>query len=119
MDLGATRRKLKRRVVGLLGVIGANMGFKLLVALRLEDAHHFTERCAGRRSRSFEAPATFGATKTSKTLLLNPYELPAHGEPILQVPIWMVCRASYGSGRAVKRLISGFWFWSEVGSVKD
>jgi hypothetical protein len=26
----------------------------------------------------FEPPATFGATKTPKTLLLNPYQLPAH-----------------------------------------
>jgi hypothetical protein len=42
-----------------------------------------------------EPPATFGATKTPKTLLLNPYQLPAHGERILQAPIWIVCRASY------------------------
>jgi hypothetical protein len=77
--LGATRRKLKRRVVGLLGVIGANMGCKLFVALRLEVAHHFIEGTAGWRSRSFKPPATFGTTETPKTLLLNPHQLPPHG----------------------------------------
>jgi hypothetical protein len=30
-------------------------------------------------ARGFEPPATFGATKTPKTLLLNPYQLPVHG----------------------------------------
>jgi hypothetical protein len=59
-------------------VIGANMGCKLFVALELEVAHHFIERFAGGRTRGFEPPATFGATKTLKTLLLNPYQLPAH-----------------------------------------
>ena len=76
--LGATRRRLKRRVVGLFGVIGANMGCELFVALRLEVAHHFIEGAAGRRSRSIEPPATFGTTKTPKMLLLNPHQLPAH-----------------------------------------
>ena len=52
---------------------------KLLVALQLEVAHHFIERCAGRRSRGLEPPATFGATKTPKPRLLNPYQLSAHG----------------------------------------
>jgi hypothetical protein len=60
-------------------VIGANMQCKLSVALQLEVAHHFIERCAGERSRRFELPATFGATKTPKTRLLNPHQLPAHG----------------------------------------
>ena len=55
------------------------MGRKLFVALQLEVARHFIERRAGGRSRGFEPPATFGATKTPKTLLLNPYQLPAHG----------------------------------------
>ena len=78
------RRKLKRLVVGLFGVIGANMGRKLIVALRLEVSHHFIERLAGRRSGRIEPPATFRTTKTPKTLLLNPYQLPAHGGQILQ-----------------------------------
>jgi len=65
-----------------LGVIGANMQCKLFVALQLKVAHHFIERCPGERTRRFEPPATFGATKTSKTLLLNPYQLPAHGRHI-------------------------------------
>jgi len=47
-------------------VIGANMQRKLFVALQLEVAHHFIERCAGDRARSFEPPATLGATKTPK-----------------------------------------------------
>jgi hypothetical protein len=65
-----------------LGVIGANMQCELFVALQLKVAHHFIERCPGERTRRFEPPATFGATKTSKTLLLNPYQLPAHGRHI-------------------------------------
>src|SRR5208282_171910 len=60
-------------------VIGANMGRKLFVALQLEVAHHLIERCARGRTGRFEPPATFGTTKTPKILLLNPYQLPAHG----------------------------------------
>jgi len=70
--------------LNLLGVIGANMGRKLLVALQLEVSRHFIERCAGQGFRRFEAPATFRTTKTPKTLLLNPHQLPAHGAQILQ-----------------------------------
>jgi hypothetical protein len=51
---------------------------KFSVALQLEVAHHFVERCAGERARRFEPPATFGATKTLKTLLLNPHQLSTH-----------------------------------------
>ena len=60
-------------------VIGANMQCKRFVALQLEVAHHFIERCAGGLTGGFEPPATFGTTKTPKTLLVNPYQLPAHG----------------------------------------
>jgi hypothetical protein len=62
-----------------LGVIGANMQCKLPVALQLEVAHHFIEGFASRRARSVEDPATLGATKTPKTPLFNPYQLPTHG----------------------------------------
>jgi len=55
------------------------MGGKLFVALQLEVAHHFVETCASGRTGRFEPPATFGAPKTHKTLLLNPIQLPAHG----------------------------------------
>ena len=55
------------------------MQCKLFVALQLEVAHHFIERCAGERTGLFELPPTVGATKTPKALLLNPYQLPAHG----------------------------------------
>jgi len=65
-------------------VIGANMRCKLFVALQLEVAHHFIDRWAGGSARRFEPPATFGATKTSKTLFLNPNQLPAHEGQILQ-----------------------------------
>ena len=80
--------------------IGANMGGKLFLALQLEVAHHFIERCAGERTRRSEPPATYGATKTPKMLLLNPYQLPAHGR---------LCRCAPTS----TRLLSGdetFWF---------
>ena len=60
-------------------MIGANVQCKLFVALQLEVAHHFIERCAGRRSSGSETPATFRTTKTPKPLLLNPHQLPAHG----------------------------------------
>jgi hypothetical protein len=60
-------------------VIGANMQCKLRVALQLEVAHQFIERCASGRARGFEPPATFGATKTPKTLLVNPHQGPPHG----------------------------------------
>jgi hypothetical protein len=60
------------------------MGRKLFVALQLEVSQHFIERRAGRRFSRLEPPATFRTTKAPKTLLLNPYQLPAHGGKILQ-----------------------------------
>lgn len=69
-----------------LGVISANMGCKLLVALQLEDAHHLIERCASGPTRGFEPPATFGTAKAPKTLLLNPHQLPAHGRLCRRAP---------------------------------
>ena len=48
-------------------VIGANMQRKLFVALQLEVAHHFIERWAGDRARSFEPPATLGGRRSSST----------------------------------------------------
>jgi hypothetical protein len=63
----------------LRSVIGANMEFKLFVALQLEVTHHFIERFAFRSTGGVEPPSTFGATKTPKTLMLNPYQLPGHG----------------------------------------
>jgi hypothetical protein len=60
-------------------VIDANMQFELFVSLQLEVAHHFIERCARERSRRFKPPSTLGATKTPKTLLVNPYQVPDHG----------------------------------------
>jgi hypothetical protein len=60
-------------------VVGANMQCKLFVALQLEVAHHLIERYAAGRTRRFEAPATFGATKPPKTLLVNPHQFAAHG----------------------------------------
>jgi hypothetical protein len=69
-----------------LAVIGANMQCKLPVALRLEVAHHFIEGFASGRTRSVEDPDTFGATKTPKSLLFNPYQLPTHGPPCRCAP---------------------------------
>ncbi len=55
------------------------MGRKRFVELQSEVELHFFERCAGRRIRRFESPATFGATKPTKTRLLDPHHPPAHG----------------------------------------
>jgi len=55
------------------------MGAKFLVPQQLEAAKHFIEGRAGGGSRKFEPPAAFGATKTPKTLPIDPYHLPAHG----------------------------------------
>jgi hypothetical protein len=54
------------------------MRVKLFVALQLEVAHHFIARRAGRRSSSFEAPATFRATKTPKTFFVDPNKPAGH-----------------------------------------
>jgi len=62
------------------------MECKLLVALQLEVADHFIERISGGRARRSESPATFGATKTPKTLPVDPYQLPAHGRLCRCVP---------------------------------
>jgi hypothetical protein len=77
--MGTARVELFEICVLGSGMIGANMQCELSVALQLEVAHHFVERCADGRSRRLEPPATFGATKTPKTLLLNPHQLPPHG----------------------------------------
>jgi hypothetical protein len=76
------------------------MGRKLRVALQLKVAHHFIERCASGRTRRFEAPVTLGATKTPKTPLLNPHEIPAHGR---------LCRSAPTSTRLLSR-DETFWF---------
>jgi hypothetical protein len=82
------------------GVIGANMQYKLFVSLQLKVAHHFVERLAGGLSRGLEPPATFRATKTTKTRLINPYQLPAHGR---------LCRGAPMSTRLLSR-DETFWF---------
>jgi hypothetical protein len=112
------------------------MGCKLFVALQLEVVHHFIERFASGRARRVEDPGTFGATKTSKTLLFNPHQFAAQGRlcrcapfavrlhawyPLavegrnvvchrrsLHLPIWMVRRASYILGRFLVRTNAEF-----------
>lgn len=59
--------------------VGAIVGGKFFVTLQLEIAYHLAERCAGGHIGRLEPPAAFGATETVKTLLLDPYQLPAHG----------------------------------------
>src|ERR1700687_4112097 len=76
-------------------VIGANMQRELFVALHLEVAHHFIERCASRRSSRFEAPSTFRATKTPKPLLFNPCQLPAHSLLSRCAPTLSDCMPKY------------------------
>jgi hypothetical protein len=85
-------------MAALFGVIVAKVGCELLVALRLEVALISSKEVPVGAPEVFEPPATFGTTKTPKMLLLNPNQLSAHGEHILEAPIWMVCRASYGRG---------------------
>ena len=82
------------------GLSGANMGRKHFVALQFEVAHHFIEGRAGGRTRGGEPPATFGATKPSKTFLLNPNQLSAHG----------VCRCAPTSISLLSRN-EAFWFF--------
>src|SRR6202021_3725926 len=77
------------------GVLGALMPRKLLVAMRLEVAHHFIEGSSARRFRWLEPPAAFGAAETSKTWFLDPYQLPGHCHASYRTPISLVCRASY------------------------
>jgi hypothetical protein len=57
------------------GVLGANMGGKIIVALRLEVPQHFIKRFAGWRIRSVEHPGAFGATPTMETAFVDPNEL--------------------------------------------
>src|SRR5579864_5560276 len=84
------------------------MQSKFSVALQLEVAHHFIERCAGERSRRFESPATFGATKTPKTRLLNPYQFPAHG-----------CRCRCAQRRLTACLAPACRQWDEAFSFRS
>jgi hypothetical protein len=84
LSVTAWLRKLSWTLVG--SVIGANMGFKLFVALQLEVADDFIERLAFRSTGRLEPPSTFGATKTPKTLQLNPYQLPAHRDASVAAP---------------------------------
>jgi hypothetical protein len=58
--------------------MGANVGCKFPIAQQFEVAHHFIEGFANGHTGRFESPVTFGATKTPKTCLINPYQLPAH-----------------------------------------
>lgn len=58
-----------------LGVIGANMRRKFLVALQLKVPLRFVERFASERPRRVEYPGTFGATPTLKTVMFDPHEL--------------------------------------------
>lgn len=100
------------------------MGCKLSIAPYLEVVHHFIERCAGGRTRRLEPPATFGATKSPKTRLLNPYQLPAHGRLCRRAPtntrllsrdetLWFAINASFRSGLLpdCRREPSPIWAW--------
>jgi hypothetical protein len=72
-------------------VVGAHVQGKLFVAQQLEVAHHFIERCSCGRTRRREPPATFGATKTSKTRVLNPFQLPFHSRRFRCAPTLSDC----------------------------
>jgi hypothetical protein len=70
-------------LLGALGpsVIGANVQCELPIALQFKVAHHFVKRLARGRAGRVEEAAAFGAPKTPKTLLFDPYQLPSHGAP--------------------------------------
>jgi len=57
------------------GVLGANMGGKLFVALRLEVPRQFIKGFASESIRRGEHPNAFGAAPTMKTAFVDPYEL--------------------------------------------
>jgi len=59
-------------------MIGANMGGKLLVALKLKVLHHFIERLTRGRSGRFKPPGAFRASKTAKAVFFEPYKLAWH-----------------------------------------
>jgi hypothetical protein len=80
---------------------------KLLVAIRLEVAHHFIEGSSARRFRWLEPPAAFGAAETPKTWFLDPYQLPGHGHASYRTRISPVCRASYKLNRTPEGFRSG------------
>ena len=64
-------------------VIGAEVRCKLLVALQLEVSHHFVEGFPRRRRRRIKTPGAFRASKTTKTLFFDPYNVAGH--PPLEV----------------------------------
>jgi hypothetical protein len=60
-------------------VIGANMGRKLFVALQLEVPHHFIERFTrGPQLNKIKPPGAIRASKTAKTVFVDPYKLAWH-----------------------------------------
>ena len=58
-----------------IGVFGANVGSKLVVALQLEVPHHSLKGIARGRAGGLEDPGACGATETLKTAFFDPYEL--------------------------------------------
>jgi hypothetical protein len=94
----APRRRLIRSTLFAVlfpWVIGAHMRRKLLIAIRLEVAHHFIERSPARSFRWLESPSAIGAAEAPKTRSLNPCQLPDHGRASYRTRISIVCRASY------------------------
>ena len=56
------------------GVLSANVGGKLPVALQFEIPHHFIKGIARGRAGGLEDPGACGTTKTTKTAFFNPCE---------------------------------------------
>jgi len=59
-------------------VIGAKMGCKLFVALQLEVPHHFIETFTRGHRRRIKPPGAFRASKTTKALFFDPYNIAGH-----------------------------------------
>jgi hypothetical protein len=84
---------------------------KLFVALQFEVAHHFVEGYATGRARRFKSPVTLGTTEATKMLLINPYQVPAHGFLCRCAPALSDCepgRPLAVEGRSVLLIVAAF-----------
>jgi hypothetical protein len=72
------------------------MGCKLFVALQLEVPHHFIERFPRGRRRRIKPPGAFRASKTTKTLFFDPYNVA--GYPPLKVGL---CQSALLPGQSL------------------
>jgi hypothetical protein len=63
------------------GVVGADMGSKIFIALPLVVLHHFVDRIAGGWALGIEEPCACGTTPASESLFIEPNQFAAHDLP--------------------------------------